>query len=272
MNKVSGVYCVFLVTVVPQLPTIAMAENLSISVVDDSKHGVSAIIYQGAAADVPIGRTKQDGTLLIPSYKCSYDKPLEAKPIDASYFNSNQEPCKTPLSFLVHARITPSGIAFNRIWRDVKFADGSDGQINFKVAMDIDKLTVRAGPLVPPAGEGQRPGSEECELHYNIKGYGSVSKLAADGWRNVGRSQEPVTNIFRFDQKSVDQLFQHKALAAGTTDEGITVLVPGDCEHTGTTTAEFANKIEEAIDQKVKAGQYKNPKDLIRFNGFNELK
>src|SRR5690348_2613213 len=136
MNKVSGVYCAFLVTAVPALPTIAAAENLFISVVDDSKHGVSSVIYQGVAADVVIGTTKSDGTLLIPSYKCNYDQPLEANPIDASYFNSNQEPCKTPLNFLVHSRMTPSGsTAFNRISLDVKFSDGSQGQIDFKLAM-----------------------------------------------------------------------------------------------------------------------------------------
>ena len=103
-------------------------------------------------------------------------------------------------------------------------------------------------------------------MDYNIKGYGSVSQLAADGWRNVSQSQEPTTNIFSFDQKNVDQLFQHRAFRAEKNDKWITVFVPGDCEHTGATTDEFANTIEEAIDQKVKAGQYKSPKDLIRFN------
>ena len=258
MTKVSGVYFAILVTAGVPLPTIAMAENLSISVVDDSKHGVSSFIYQGVAADVIIGITKNDGTLVVPSYKCNYDKPLQAKPIDTSYFNSNQEPCKTRLSFLVHSRMTPSGnIAFNRIWTDVKFPDGSDGQINFKIAMDIDKHSVQL--------PGGAHGWNGCKLDYNIKGYGSMSQLAADGWRNVGQSQEPATNIFSFDQKG-RSLFRHRAFRAEKNDKGIAVFVPGDCEHAGTTTDEFANMIEEAIDQKVKAGQYKNPKDLIQFN------
>jgi hypothetical protein len=259
MSKLSGVYFATLVSVSVLLPTMAIAENLSVTVVDDSKHGVSSVIYQGVAADVIIGTTKIDGTLVVPSYKCNYDKPLQAKPIDAAHFNSDQEPCKTPLSFLVHSRMTPTGsIAFNRIWRDVKFPDGSDGQINFKIAMDIDKHSAQIS--------GGPHGLSACKLDYNINGYGSVSQLAADGWKNVSQSKEPVTDIFSFDQKNVDQLFQHGAIRAEKSDKGITVFVPGDCEHTGATTDEFANKIEEAIDQKVKAGQYKSPKDLIRFN------
>jgi hypothetical protein len=259
MSKASGFYFAILIRVDVLLPSMVTADNLSVTVVDDSKHGVSSVIYQGVAADVIIGTTKNDGTLVVPSYKCNYDKPLQAKPIDAAHFNSDKEPCKTPLSFLVHSRMTPSGsIAFNRIWADVKFPDGSDGQINFKIAMDIDKHSAQLS--------GGPRGLGGCKLDYYIKGYGNVSQMGADGWKNVSQSEEPATDIFSFDQKNVDQLSQHGAFRAEKNDKGITVFVPGDCEHAGVITDEFANMIEEEIDQKVKARQYKSPKDLIRFN------
>ena len=135
-----GIYFAILVTAASPLPGLAVAGGLSISVVDDRKQGVSSDIYsEVGTTEIIIGRTKQDGTLLVPAFKCNYDKPLLAKPIDGSYFNSNQEPCKTPLSFLVHSRITPKGTtAFNRIWKNVKFPDGSDGQIDVMVAINVD--------------------------------------------------------------------------------------------------------------------------------------
>jgi hypothetical protein len=142
-RKIRAVYPTILVTAVALLPTMAIADNLLISVVDDSKRGVSSVIYQGGAAEVIIGRTKGDGTLVVPSYKCNFHKPLQAKSIDTShFFTSEQEPCKTPLSFLVRSRITPNGtVAFNRISRDVKFDDGSDGQVDYLVAMSLDRST-----------------------------------------------------------------------------------------------------------------------------------
>jgi hypothetical protein len=80
-----GIYFAILVTAAAPLPTPAMAGGLSISVVDERKQGVSSDIYsEGGTTEIIIGRTKQDGTLLVPAYKCSYDKPLLAKPIDGS--------------------------------------------------------------------------------------------------------------------------------------------------------------------------------------------
>jgi hypothetical protein len=241
------------------LPTIAMGENLLISVVDDSKHGISSDIYQGGAAEVIIGRTKGDGTLVVPSYKCNYDKPLKAMPIDTSHFFPDQEPCKTPLNFLVHSRITPNGtIAFNRITRGVKFDDGSDGRVDYVLAMNVDKSVAKL-----PGGKSDWDG---CKLDYNIEGYGTVSKLSAGGWMNVSRSQESATNVFSFDEKNINQLKQHKALLAEKNDQGIAVFVPGDCLNvTAKVTDEFASVIKEAVDQKVRDGNYKTPKDFTQF-------
>ena len=166
------------------------------------------------------------------------------------------------LAFLsTHREQLQSGnIAFNRISTDVKFPDGSDGQIYFKIAMNIDKYTVKVPQTANrPTVPGLPGGSDACKLDYNIKGYGSVSKLAADGWRNIHQSREPATNILSFDEKSVNQLFT--GYAAIKNDAGITVFVPGDCANVSTLTIdEFAGLIKGAADRKVKAGQYKNPR------------
>jgi hypothetical protein len=125
--------------------------------------------------------------------------------------------------------------------------------------MNIDKRTIQ----LPSGGDAVEEG---CMLDYNINGYASVSKLTADGWTSIGQSQEPAANIFSFDQKNVVQLFRHKAYQAETTDKGFTVLVPGDCSNVAaTTTDEFAKLIKEAVDRKVKKGEYIDPKDLIPF-------
>lgn len=258
-RKVTAVYPKLFAAALAFLPTIALSDNLLISVVDDSNHGVSSDIYQGGAAEVIIGRTKGDGTLVIPSYKCNYDKPLKAIPIDTPHFFPDQQPCKTPLNFLVHSRITPNGtIAFNRITRGVKFDDGSDGRVDYVVAMNVDKSAAKL-----PSSLG---GGDACKLDYNIEGYGTVSKLGAKGWTNVSRSQEAATNVFSFDDKNISQLKQHKALIAKENDQGIAILLRGDCLNaTANETDEFAKVIKEAVDQKVKVGNYKTPKDLVQF-------
>jgi hypothetical protein len=172
-------------------------------------------------------------------------------------------PCTTPLNFLVHSRITPKGTtAFSRIWKNVKFPDGSDGQIDYMVAMNVDKQSVPR----PHTGDFGAVQNQVCKLDYNIEGYGSIAKLAADGWKNVSQPQEPVANIFNFDQNTVSQLFQKKHVYAQANNHRITVFVPGGCFIvTPATTEEFANVIKEAVDQKVKAGEYKDLEDLSQF-------
>lgn len=244
------------------LPTIAISGGLSISVTDDNKHGISSVIYsEGGAVEIVIGRTKEDGKLVVPWYKCNYDKPLVAKPLNSSYFNSDQQACQTPLQFLVHSRITPTGtIAFNRVSKNVKFADGSSGQIDYKVAMDIDKHTVQL-----PGGVSGWLG---CVLQYNIKGYASVLKFGSSGLTKIDQSQKPDKNIFTFEKNNVHELFQDKALHVENNDKGIEVVVPGDCASVNTkTTDEFENTIKQAIDQKVKSGEYENLEDLNSFRG-----
>jgi hypothetical protein len=259
MNKERLVYFLFCIATTALLPTVAMSGGLLISVVDDSKHGISSDIYsEGGAIEIVIGRTKEDGKLLVPSYRCSYDKPLLAKPLNSLYFNSDQQACKTPLQFLVHSRITPSGtIAFNRVSKNVKFADGSVGQIDYKVAMDIDKHTVQL-----PGGANGWPA---CMLQYNINGYASLLKFDIGGWK-IDQPQEPEKNIFTFDKKNVYQLLQHKALHAENNDKGIEVVVPGDCSSVNAkTTDEFANTIKQAVDQKVRAGEYMDLEGLTNL-------
>lgn len=237
------------------LPISARSGGLSISVVDDNKHGVSSEIYsEGGAVEIVIGRTNDDGALVVPSYKCNYDKPLLAKPLNASYFNSNQQPCKTPLRFLVHSRITPNGtIAFNQVSKNIQLADGSDGQIDYKIAI------TGAHKFSPQALEF----AATCTLFYDLDAYGSLFKLDTAGWTKINQSREPAAKIFNFDKHALLQLFGHDAIDVGQSDNGISVRVPGSCEYiTPTSTDKFARIIEETIGQRVQAGEYKDLKDL----------
>jgi hypothetical protein len=73
-------------------------------------------------------------------------------------------------------------------------------------------------------------------------------------------------NIFTFDQKNLPQLFENKALQVMNKDNGIEAVLPGDCSNfTATTIDKFASNIKQAIDLKVKAGDYRNLEDLTKL-------
>ena len=257
-------WLILTVTFVPIQAGGASGAGVTISVVDDNRHGVfSEIFAEDGSTPIPIGKTKEDGTQTYPDYRCDINRPLMAKPMDTTiYFNSNQEPCNSPLHFLVHTRITPTGFAFSGIEKDIVFQDGSSGQISVRTTMDI---AAKAGIAV-----ADRPAQgDTCELNYTLSGYRSVFKLGAEGWTPVVQSEEPGMRFVDFSDAELKSLVTDPKVEwkqyhpiIRKNDRGIDVMVPTNCSSVGSQATKLGDLIKNTYGDKMRSGKWKGVEDF----------
>ena len=83
------------------------AETLTIKVMDEQNKGVySRVLYKAAAAPSVLGDTDKEGAM-VTNYACGAGQVLAARPFDtASYFNSNDEPCRSEVTLTRIPRMT----------------------------------------------------------------------------------------------------------------------------------------------------------------------
>jgi hypothetical protein len=174
--------------------------GLVISVVDKDNNGVQSEIFefsgQRDVSELKIGTTDPHGLLSDNNYRC-HNRNLVVKPVDRTYFDSPQQPCKSPEKLLVISRLTPDGrVSFGGFLRSFTNRSGDISQLAYKATINTREFTdVDEAIAMYKLALGTKTSNSKCAFDYKVDVNKSKFVMQQDKWEQVKESSEPAGGI-----------------------------------------------------------------------------